>query len=213
MSKSALEIAREALEESRGVLQAVQYLQTAKIVLENVEAAISALRQPVADEHQAFEQWYSGGSAPSHAFDRSGDGYKYMATHTAWNVWQAARALPHPPITESTAQAVEPVAWMVNWTERFGEAQRLFYDTQKQAEGFVAFNGSGEITPVFAAPVPQASGQQEWNAAIEAAASICDGLAQLYEREDVGFDKGYTMASKRSADEIRALKKGGGNEA
>lgn len=41
--------------------------------------------------------------------------------------------------------------------------------------------------------------------ALKQAAEICDGLARLYRREDVGFDTGYRMGCERAAREIRAL--------
>jgi hypothetical protein len=47
---------------------------------------------------------------------------------------------------------------------------------------------------------------QERNTVIERCAEVCDGLAKLYDREDIGFDKGYTMAAERAAKEIRELK-------
>ena len=36
-----------------------------------------------------FEEWYFGTGAPSHAKDRSGDGYKYMAADSAWRSYKA----------------------------------------------------------------------------------------------------------------------------
>lgn len=41
--------------------------------------------------------------------------------------------------------------------------------------------------------------------ALEQAAEVCDGLAGLYRREDVGFDTGYRMGCERAGREIRAL--------
>ncbi len=39
------------------------------------------------DSRAQFEAWFS--EVP---LLRSGDGYKFMSAHTAWNVWQASRA-------------------------------------------------------------------------------------------------------------------------
>lgn len=46
-----------------------------------------------------FEEWYFGTGAPSHAKDRSGDGYKYLATDSAWRAYKAG-ALSMLPTNE-----------------------------------------------------------------------------------------------------------------
>ena len=42
-------------------------------------------------------------------------------------------------------------------------------------------------------------------AALMEAVEICDGLSKLYEREDVGFHKGYTMCAQRAMKTIQSL--------
>jgi len=41
---------------------------------------------------------------------------------------------------------------------------------------------------------------------LEEAARVCDALAELYQREDIGFDVGYKLGAQRCAEEIRARK-------
>lgn len=41
-------------------------------------------------ERAAFERWFFGAGAPSHAADRSSTGeYKYIAAQSSWNAWSA----------------------------------------------------------------------------------------------------------------------------
>ena len=48
-------------------------------------------KQNDVDERKAFEAWYGGDSAPSHAFELTSSGhYKYMATQSAWHAWEAS---------------------------------------------------------------------------------------------------------------------------
>ena len=49
------------------------------------------------------------------------------------------------------------------------------------------------------------SREQAVHNALEQAAEICDALAKLYPREDIGFDTGYRMGCQRAARDIRAL--------
>lgn len=40
-------------------------------------------------ERRAFENWFSGGNPECRSIERSGESYKLMAAHQAWQTWQA----------------------------------------------------------------------------------------------------------------------------
>lgn len=44
-------------------------------------------------ERRAFENWFSGGKPNCRSIERSGDGYKLMTAHQAWQTWQARAAV------------------------------------------------------------------------------------------------------------------------
>lgn len=138
MSKSALEIAREALQ---------SVVEDKSWAIDAAHEAIAALSQPVADERAEFESRFK--HLDTIKKDKDAWGQEKYAIQSLWNGWEARATLSQPAIKESTAQAVEPVAEVVSKhgdPEAFGEREiALLVDIQKLPYG----------AKFYAAPVPQ----------------------------------------------------------
>lgn len=53
----------------------------------------TAAATPLAEfERLSFEHWFSDGDPNCRSIERSGEGYKLMAAHQAWEVWKARAA-------------------------------------------------------------------------------------------------------------------------
>lgn len=74
------------------------------------------------------------------------------------------------------------------------------------SDGFVFAYEKAIVDREFARLAAQLADSTAPGDRLEEAAAICDGLSTLYDSLEVGYDNGYTMAAKRAAEEIRALK-------
>lgn len=59
----------------------------------NDESSREAATSTVELERAAFENWFSGGIPECRSIERSGESYKLMAAHQAWQTWQARAAV------------------------------------------------------------------------------------------------------------------------
>lgn len=107
----------------------------------------------ITDEREAFEKWAAPYFCISLARLPTG-GYESYAVEYTWNAWKA-RALLSCASQADKPVAQQPLRWLVEWTERFGESQSQIFETAEEAHSFVTFNGSGTVTPLYTAPVAQ----------------------------------------------------------
>ena len=59
----------------------------------NDESSREAATSTAGLERQAFEHWFSSGKPDCRSIERSGETYKLMAAHQAWQTWQARAAV------------------------------------------------------------------------------------------------------------------------
>jgi hypothetical protein len=85
----------------------------------------------------------------------------------------------------------EPVAYLID-----GRVEQGLSFDRAAAETMAAAN-CGTVVPLSRSALAAAVKQR--------AKEICDELSKLYPREDVGFDKGYSMAAERARDAIDAI--------
>ena len=125
------------------------------------------------DERAAFERWYGGDSAPSHAFIRDGEQYIFMQTQALWTAWQARAQL-----------ATEPLAWQVFDGEGFNYMSYEFNEGYR--DKFIRANGekySHWVVPLYAAPgfkEPPKFNQEEFNEMVERGTAAWEGVKESF---------------------------------
>jgi len=59
-------------------------------------------------QRERFEAWFCG-EGITRKLDRDGDGYKFMAAHSAWQTWKAAVSSEHDRFSELCRR---PAGWL-----------------------------------------------------------------------------------------------------
>lgn len=121
------------------------------------------------NEREAFEAAMQARHRPISR--TTGGQYTSLPVEIAWAAWQDRAALASAP----AATQAEPVAYLVDWDDiGEGPAKSLFYDenAKEHMETAVRFgrtsrNRSAKVTPLYAAPTPQATAPAGVGAALQ----------------------------------------------
>lgn len=119
--------------------------------------------------------------------------------------WAKAANLPPMP-SELLLIAKDPLIGqaLADWAQKVCELVVSLRDDAAIGEKWRTNSSLEAWFPFTAEELARLKAELTADAGMERAAEICDGVAKIFPRTDVSFDRGYAMGAERCAREIRA---------